>query len=89
MKQLRHVMMTAGAHNGRHYVGGIARAFDKYGYCARDHWFVQFTESRKAQGDKAGKFHPNLAGQDAIAAEILGAVGPALEPDDDNGPVFG
>jgi len=50
---------------------------------------VQFTESRKAQGDTAGKFHPNLTGQDAIAAEILGAVGPALEPDDDNGPGFG
>jgi hypothetical protein len=59
---------------GWKYIGGIARDFGTHGYCANDHWIVQYDESKLFQGTNKGTMHPNSAGHDAIAQHIAAAL---------------
>jgi hypothetical protein len=55
---------------GWNYVGGIADRFFKHGYCASNRWLYEISDSLLIQGDTNGSFHPNVAGQSAIAQAL-------------------
>lgn len=61
----------AASANGWRYVGGIAAAYDRHGYCADDNWVVTAPESLLDQGDPYGTFHPNNAGQRVYGDRLL------------------
>jgi hypothetical protein len=58
------------------YVGGIAQAFERRGYCTPpdDRYFRTAVESCQLQGDWDGIMHPNAAGTAAIARQIAAAL---------------
>jgi len=60
--------------HGWHYVGGIAHAFLRHGYCANAGWVVRLEQSFVFQGDQNGAFHPNLVGHLEYGRRILDAV---------------
>lgn len=64
------------------YVGGIADAFQKHGYCASrgQAWVVKAPESLEKQGDIAGTAHPDLNGQAVYREKIYQAVVDANPP---------
>jgi lysophospholipase L1-like esterase len=52
-------------------VSGFYRAFLKHGYPSTSSWFVRLGESLVTEGSVNGAFHPNAAGQRAIAGALL------------------
>ncbi|GAB2474590.1 SGNH/GDSL hydrolase family protein [Jatrophihabitans fulvus] len=62
-----------------HFVGGIAEAFDRHGYCAQDSWVRTASQSLRGQHDLTGSFHPNEKGQQlGYAVRIEAALAPLL-----------
>jgi hypothetical protein len=57
--------------NGWEFVGRIASAFKRHGYCAKETWFHSLTNSLWNQHSPAGSFHPNPAGQRCYARNII------------------
>ena len=57
-----------------HLVDGVAEAFRRHGYCARDPFFQKLGESCQKQGDVNGGMHPNIAGVRAYAELIYAAL---------------
>jgi len=65
-------------------IGGHLKSFKKHGYCARDHWLVQFDEAKRLQeavpdgkiipNASPGTLHPNAAGQRAYAKAMTAAL---------------
>jgi hypothetical protein len=55
---------------GWNYVGGIASAYFRHGYCAVDRFVNNLPDSLLLQGDTSGSVHPNLKGQ-AVARDRL------------------
>jgi hypothetical protein len=71
------------------YVGNIASQFLTHGYCARDHWIVQYHESKRDQGDEEGTMHPNGSGQTVyekrLVMDVFGAFVNGSAIDDGDG----
>lgn len=78
MGALNDAVSTASATYGWRYVGGIAAAFARHGYCSTDPWVVGIAESLLAQGNIDGAFHPNRAGHAAYAQALFGSLRSAL-----------
>ena len=78
MGALNNAVTTASATYGWTYVGGIAAAFARHGYCSTDPWVVGIAESRLRQGNTDGAFHPNGAGHAAYAQALFGSLRSAL-----------
>lgn len=57
-----------------HLVDGVAAAFGRHGYCARDPYVRTAGESCEIQGDLDGAMHPNIAGIRAYAELIYAAL---------------
>jgi hypothetical protein len=70
----------AAQRNGWRLVGGIADAFRAHGLCAPwgHFWVNGVVTSLNMQGDVSGAWHPNVAGQRAIADKLLDAMRPVL-----------
>ena len=75
------------------YIGGIADAFKTHGYCAKDNWINTASQAVLTEGPNngptdwlfgttstKGTLHPNLAGQQAIAHQLLNWMKPDLIP---------
>jgi lysophospholipase L1-like esterase len=76
-------LKAAANRHGWRYVGGIARDFERHGYCAAgpDRWVRRLTESAATQagaGRLSGTLHPNERGHAAIADRVAPALGDAL-----------
>ena len=60
---------------GWSYIDGIHAGYSTHGYCADDHWIVQFAETLQSQGDINGALHQNEAGNvfhaEQIAADLM------------------
>ena len=52
-------------------VGGISDEFTTHGYCAPNHWVVQYQESMSNQGNTNGTMHPNAPGQAVFARHLF------------------
>ncbi len=60
--RLNDAVGEAADRHGWRQVNGIATDFRTHGYCADDHWVVQFLESMAGQGNRLGTLHPNVQG---------------------------
>ncbi len=78
MGALNDAVSTASATYGWRFVGGIAAAFARHGYCSTDPWVVGIAESRRTQDNIDGAFHPNAAGHAAYARALFGSLRSAL-----------
>ncbi len=76
--QLAAAMQTAANAHGWKFVGGIASAFGRHGYCATDNWINRLQQSYLAQGGSEGSLHPSETGQRIYRDAILSAL---PEPD--------
>ncbi len=70
MGGINSAVSTASAAHGWTYVGGVAAAFARHGYCSTDPWVVGIGESQSNQGNTDGAFHPNGGGQAAYAQAL-------------------
>jgi hypothetical protein len=82
---LNHEVRAAGeaANNEGHrwkIVTGTADAFAQHGYCAQDHWVIQYHESFQNQGGEDGTMHPNRDGHKVYTDFLSQAMQPLLEP---------
>ncbi|HEY3486250.1 MAG TPA: hypothetical protein VGK49_12750, partial [Ilumatobacteraceae bacterium] len=78
MGALNSAVSAASAAHGWTFVGGVASAFARHGYCSTDPWVVGIAESRLAQGNTDGAFHPNLAGHAAYARALYASLRSSL-----------
>ena len=77
LRKLNEAISRAAEKYGWRAIGGHLKPFKKHGYCARDHWLVQFDEAKRLQeavpdgrptaNASPGTLHPNAAGQRAYA----------------------
>ncbi|MGH8247072.1 MAG: hypothetical protein ACREUU_11665, partial [Gammaproteobacteria bacterium] len=78
---LNSIISSAAAQNGWRFVGSIPLLFKGapgHGYCANNHFIVQFGESSAQQGDVYGAMHPNALGHGVIRDELLKVLKPGL-----------
>ena len=66
-------IQTAASEHHWKKVGGIYADFAGHGYCAEQNYLVRLQESFARQGNKEGTVHPNEAGHQVYADNILGA----------------
>jgi hypothetical protein len=84
---LNEAVHRAAERNRWRVVDGVARQFDRHGYCAgRERWIRTLTESLFKQGGSPrermlGTLHPNRLGHDGIAERIYMSLRDDLYPD--------
>lgn len=95
LEPLNDAVLSAADRHGWTPVTGIANRFREHGYCAaRQAWVTTLSGSAARSGGPVegrflGTLHPNEAGQDAIAAEIVASLQRSLYPGREFEPVVG
>jgi hypothetical protein len=62
-RQLNDTLRVMAQELGWTYVSGVARGFERHGYCSGQSYFVGAETSCREQGDFNGTMHPNEQGQ--------------------------
>jgi hypothetical protein len=75
---LNNAVSAASATHGWTYVGGLAAAFVRHGYCSSDSWVVGVVESKLGQDNIDGAFHPNRKGHEAYGRGLYASLRRAL-----------
>ena len=78
LNPLNQSIATAAAANGWTAVGGLDAPFRTHGYSSTDSWFRNVGQSLKYESTTIGAFHPNLNGQQVIAARLLASAAPRI-----------
>jgi lysophospholipase L1-like esterase len=84
---LGQIMQSQSTTNGWHFIGGVQKAFQGHGVCqtpaatspgGAGRWINSVVDSLSTQGNPNGSWHPNAAGQAAIAPIIYSAISSGL-----------
>ena len=79
IKELNRRVFAGTQAHGWNYVGGIASAFERHGYCSKDPWIRSLPESLVFQAGIHGSFHPNLEGHGHYGRRIYNKLSQDLD----------